>query len=93
MIVKLDGVKVRREVLDQFLFGAVLVFQAVLASAPREACMQIGTCKGANDALTEGGLEDSKSFPVLGFPCESARFWEARTLRNCKEALAEAEVP
>ena len=38
--------------------GAVLVFQAVLASAPREACVQICTCKGAHDALTEGGMED-----------------------------------
>ena len=43
--------------------GAVLVFEAVLASAPREACVQIGTRKGAHDSLTEGGLEDSKSFP------------------------------
>ena len=72
--------------------GAVLVFEAVLASAPREACLQIGTCKGAH-ALTEGGLEDSKSFPVLGFPCESARFWEARTLCNSEKALAQTEVP
>ena len=54
--------------------------------------MQNVTCKGAHDALTEGGLEDSKSFPVLGFPCESAGFWEARTLRNSEEVLAETEV-
>ena len=73
--------------------GAVLVFEAVLAGAPREACVQNGTCKGAHDALTEGGLEDSKSLPVLKFPYESARFGEARTLRNSEEAWGETEVP
>ena len=36
--------------------GAVLVFEAMLAGAPHEACVQNGTCKGAHDALTEGGL-------------------------------------
>ena len=61
--------------------GAVLVFEAVLAGAPRRACMQNGACKDAHDALTEGGLERSKTLPVLGFPCENARFWDARALR------------
>ena len=48
--------------------GAVLVFEAVLAGAPRRACVQNGACKDAHDALTEGGLESSKTLPVLGFP-------------------------
>ena len=39
--------------------GAVLVFEAVLAGAPRRACVQNGACKDAHDALTEGGLERS----------------------------------
>ena len=58
--------------------GAVLVFEAVLAGAPRRACVQNGACKDAHDAFTEGGLERSKALPVLGFPCQNARFWEAR---------------
>ena len=70
--------------------GAVLVFEAV---APHEACVQNGACKGAHDALTEGGLEHSKTLPVLGFPCKNVHFWEARALR-CPEAVrGETEVP
>ena len=61
--------------------GAVLVFEAVLAGAPHRACVQNGACEDAHDALTEGGLERSKTLPVLGFPYENARFWDARALR------------
>ena len=71
--------------------GAVLVFEAVLAGAPRRACVQNGACKDAPDALTEGGLERSKTLP--GFPYENARFWDARALRCPKAARGETEVP
>ena len=54
--------------------GAMLVFEAVLAGALRRACVQNGACKDAHDAFTEGGLERSKTLPVLGFPYENARF-------------------
>ena len=73
--------------------GAVLVFEAVLAGAPRRACVQNGACKDAHDALTEGGLERSKTLPVLGFFCENARFWDARALRCPEAARGETEVP
>ena len=48
--------------------------------------MQNDACKDAHDALTEGGLERSKTLPVLGFPYENACFWDARTLRCCEAA-------
>ena len=58
--------------------GAVLVFEAVLAGAPHRACVQNGACKDAHDALTEGGLERSKTLPVLGFPYENAFLGRSR---------------
>ena len=69
--------------------GAVLVFEAVLAGAPRRACVQNGACKDAHDALTEGGLERSKTLPVH----ENARFWDPRALRCPETARGETEVP
>ena len=68
--------------------GAVLVFEAALAGALHRACMQNGACEDAHDALTENSLERSKTLPVLGFPYENARFWDARVLR-CPEAAPE----
>ena len=65
--------------------GAVLVFEAVLAGAPHEACVQNGACNGAHDALTEGGLEHSKTLPVLGFPSRKRAF-----LGGSRAALPEA---
>ena len=53
--------------------GAVLVFEAVLAGAPRRVCVQNGACKGAHDALTEGGLERSKAL-CWGFPTKTRVF-------------------
>ena len=73
--------------------SAVLVFEAVLAGAPHRACVQNGPCKDAHDALTEGGLERSKTLPVLGFPYENARFWDACALRCTEAARQETEVP
>ena len=73
--------------------GAVFVFEAVLAGAPHRACVQNGACKDAHDARTEGGLERSKTLPVLWFPYESARFWDARALRCPEAARGETEVP
>ena len=73
--------------------GAVLVFEAVLAGAPHRACVQNGACEDAHDAQTGGGLERSKTLPLLGFPCENARFWDARELRCPEAARGETEVP
>ena len=65
--------------------GTVLVFEAVLAGAPRRACVQNGACKDP--------LERSKTLPVLGFPYEKARFWDACALRCPEAARGETEVP
>ena len=66
--------------------GAVLVFEAMLAGAPRDSCMQNGTCKGAHDALTSKIQNPSLRW---GFPTKARVFGK---LARAAEARKETEV-
>ena len=72
--------------------GTVLVFEAVLAGAPRRACVQNGACKDAHDALTEAWNAQKPSL-CWGFPMRTRVFGTLARYAAPRRPGGETEVP